>query len=465
MRSPCPQVREERRRTVDEIGLDRPIRSDLGQHRPRVDRNLPSMEAHSILRAAPAARLYRGWPVVAAAFLVATFGFGLGFYGPGIYLVALKARHGWSTGELSSAITTYYVFGAGLLFFVVGPLFERWGARIVVTIGTVAMACGVVALTLLTRPWQIYAAFGVMSLGWATMSGAAINIIVAPWFDRRRGLALSWAMNGASAGGVVIAPMLVLLISRFGFAAGLNTAAALMLVVLLPVVMLMLRPKYPDEHDTADLRSASIKPPSSAATSATGPEFRLQAVLRSRALIMTSIPFALGLTAQVGFLTHQVAFLSPTIGTIAAGWTVSLTTFAAVAGRIATGFILDRFNRRAVASLNFVVQAFGLGILAVSTEQSALYLGCLLFGVGVGNATSLPGLIVQQEFAKQHFARIVSLIVAINQFSFAFGPTLLAELQNAEGTYTAALLVCVAMEIVAAIVVLSPALTRRRVTV
>src|SRR5215468_5707981 len=81
--------------------------------------------------------------------------------------------------------------------------------------------------SLSSDPWQIYAAFGVMSLGWATMSGAAINIIVAPWFDRRRGLALSWAMNGASVGGVVIAPMLVLLISRFGFSAGLNTAAAL----------------------------------------------------------------------------------------------------------------------------------------------------------------------------------------------------------------------------------------------
>src|SRR5215469_5375712 len=423
------------------------------------------MRASSILRAAPARKLYWGWLVVAAAFLVATFGFGLGFYGPGIYLVALKARHGWSTGELSSAITMYYVFGAGLLFFVVGPLFDRWGARIVVTIGIVAMACGLVALTLVTRSWQIYAAFGVMSLGWATMSGAAINIIVAPWFDRRRGLALSWAMNGASAGGVVIAPMLVLLISRFGFSAGLNTTAALMLAVLLPVVMLMLRPKHPDEHDMADFQSASIKPPSSAATSTNeGPEFHLGAVLRIRPFVMTSIPFALALTAQVGFLTHQVAFLSPTIGTIAAGWAVSLTTFAAVAGRIATGFILDRVNRRAVASLNFGVQAFGLGVLAASTEGSALYLGCVLFGVGVGNATSLPGLIVQQEFPKHHFARIVSLIVAINQFSFAFGPTLLAQLQHAEGTYTVALLVCLVMEVAAAIVVLTPAVFRRHGT-
>lgn len=358
----------------------------------------------------------------------------------------------------------YYALGAALLFLVVGPLFDRWGARAVVTIGTVAMACGVVLLTLITRPWQVYASFAVMALGWATMSGAALNIIVAPWFDRRRGLALSWAMNGGSAGGVVIAPLLVLAIARFGFAFGLDMAAAVMLAVLIPVAVLALRPRHPDEHDPADLRSGLDKLYASATMS---PDevagFRLATVLRTRAFLTISIPFALALTAQVGFLTHQVAFLLSTIGTIAAGWAVSLTTFAAVVGRVATGFVVDRFDRRAVASLNFVVQALGMGLLAASAEPSLLYLGCVLFGIGLGNATSLPGLIVQQEFPKRHFARIISIVVAINQFTFAFGPTLLAQLQHAEGTYTAALLVCLAMEIAAAIVVLPSAAARRRV--
>src|SRR5262249_14886910 len=158
-----------------------------------------------------------------------------------------------------------------------GPLFDRWGARPVVAIGTVAIAGGVVFLTLITRPWQAYAAFGVMSLGWATMSGAAINIIVAPWFEKRRGLALSWAMNGGSAGGVVIAPLLVLLISQFGFAAGIDLAAAVMLAVLIPVAMLALRPKRVDEHDPADICSqlGNASPPNST-SSAEIAAFRLR---------------------------------------------------------------------------------------------------------------------------------------------------------------------------------------------
>src|SRR5580704_16818312 len=85
----------------------------------------PAMRGRSIIGKKPALLPYHGWLVAAAAFLVALYGFGLGFYGPGIYLVALRALHGWTTRELSSAITTYYVLGATLLFFWVGPLFDR----------------------------------------------------------------------------------------------------------------------------------------------------------------------------------------------------------------------------------------------------------------------------------------------------------------------------------------------------
>src|SRR5207253_9283526 len=66
----------------------------------------------SIIGTKPKLLLYHGWLVVAAAFLIALYGFGIGFYGPGIYLVALNELHGWPTSELSSAITTYYVLGA-----------------------------------------------------------------------------------------------------------------------------------------------------------------------------------------------------------------------------------------------------------------------------------------------------------------------------------------------------------------
>ena len=137
-----PSLRLKDPAAIAEIGLCRRIRSDNGQRSPDEVIKFRTMGDRAAVERSPASGLYHGWLVVAAAFLVALFGFGLGFYGPGIYLVALKARHGWSIGQLSSVITTYYVLGASLLFFGVGSLFELYGARKVLTVGIVAMSKG-----------------------------------------------------------------------------------------------------------------------------------------------------------------------------------------------------------------------------------------------------------------------------------------------------------------------------------
>ncbi len=407
--------------------------------------------------AVPRPALYHGWFVVAAAFLIAFFGFGFGFYGPGVYLVALSVRHGWPVAALVPAITAYYMLGAILLFFWVGPLFDRCGARRVVSGGVAAMTVGLVLLTEITQQWQVYAAFAIMAIGWATMSGAAINIIVAPWFDKRRGLAVSWSLNGANAGGILVVPLLTFVAARLGFAAALQAAAVVMVAVLIPVVVLVLRPKEAGERDPADRDdglSANFAEPKAA-------PLTLQPVIRSARFLTISVPFALALMAQVGLLTHQLAYLSPLLGGgLAAGWAVSLTAFAAVAGRAITGLFVDKLDRRMTACGNFLMQAAGVAVLASASTAPMLYAGCFMFGLGVGNATSLPGLIVHQEFPNRLFSQVVSLVVAVNQFTFAFGPSLLGYLRQATGHYTAALVACFVLEVAAAAIVILPVLAR-----
>jgi MFS family permease len=420
--------------------------------------DIPAMDARNKTAAASArdTGLYHGWFVVALAFVVASFSWGLGFYGLGIYLVVLRDRFGWSAADIASAITVYYVLGAALTFFCVGPAFDRYGVRRVVAAGALALAASVAALPLVTELWHVHAMFAFMSIGWATMSGAAVNIIVAPWFDRRRGYAVSLAMNGASAGGLVMAPLLIFLIDRFGFASALGLVAALTLAVLLPLLTLIAREKRPDEHDRDDAPVSSARQTTPAA-----PPFSAKKILREPNFITISVPFALGLVAQVGFLTHQVAFLVPMTGAVAAGWIVSLTTFAAILGRLGTGLFVDRIDRRVVSCGNFLVQVLAMAILISTASLPMLVAGCALFGLALGNVTSLPALIVQQEFPKRDFARIVSMVVAINQFAFAFGPALLGRLQLPDGSYTHALMACLVMELAAAGIVLLP-LARRR---
>ena len=395
------------------------------------------------------ARYFHGWNVVAATFVMALLSFGLGFYGLSVYVATLQRLHGWSASAVSAPVTVYYVAGA-LLTAVMADLYARFGPRTVVATGGVAMAAGLLLLGRVATPWQLYPAFLVMSVGWGAMSGAAINIILAPWFERRRGLVVSLAFNGATLGGVFVTPALLPLIDAQGFRRALATAALAQLAVLALAARVMGR--GPAEVGLGPDGDPAL-PSHRAAPAGEGAQWR-RAALRTWHFWSVSAPFALGLAAQVGVLTHLVALVAPVLGTSAAGRAVSAATAAAVLGRLGTGFVVDRLSRRGVASATLCIQMVGLALLAWAPSATVVYAGCGLFGLGVGNLTTLPGLVLAVEWPRERFSSLVGLVVGINQFTFAFGPSLVGVVRDAAGGYPAALAVCMGLEALAAGLVL-----------
>jgi MFS family permease len=395
-------------------------------------------------------RYFYGWNVVAGTFVMALLSFGLGFYGLTIYLATLQRLHGWSASAVSAPVTVYYIAGA-LLTAAISDLYERFGPRAVVAGGSIAMAAGVATLGIVTQPWHLYPVFLVMSVGWGAMSGAAINIILAPWWERRRGLVLSLAFNGATLGGVIVAPALVPLIGRVGFARAMAIAALVLLGVLLAVATVIMRrgPEALGLGPDGDPVRSMPAPPSMG----DGRRRRGDAI-RTWRFWSVSAPFALGLAAQVGVLTHLVALVTPALGPGSAARAVSTTTAAALIGRLATGLVVDRLNRRVVASVTLVIQIVGLALLARVSSVAGVHAGCALFGLGVGNLTTLPGLILAVEWPRERFSALVALVVGINQFTFAFGPSLVGVLRDWTGAYGPALGACMALQAMAAAMIL-----------
>lgn len=395
------------------------------------------------------ARWFYGWNVVAATFVMAMVSFGVGFYGIAVYVATLPGLHGWSATTVSAPVTVYYVAGA-LLTAVIGDVYARLGPRVVVTAGGCAMALGFGALGVVTQSWQLYPAFLLMAAGWGAMSGAAINIILAPWWQRRRGLAVSLAFNGATLGGVVVTPALIILIGSVGFARAASIAAVVTAIALSAVALGVMR-RGPEElglgpdGDPRPLAGPRPAPP--------GPGWRRRA-LRSWRFWSVSAPFALGLMAQVGVLTHLVALVTPALGAGGAARAFSTATALAMLGRLATGVVVDRVSPRLVAGVTLAVQIAGVLVLSRGGSPALVYLGCALFGIGVGNLTTLPGLILGAEWPREQFAPLVGLVVGINQFTFAFGPSLVGVLHDRAGGYPAALLACAALQALAAIIVL-----------
>jgi len=394
--------------------------------------------------------VYHGWKVVACAFLIAVFGWGFGFYGIGVFLAELVERRGWATSVVASAVTVLYLVGAVLIAFI-GNAFARFGPRRVVLVGMSAMGAAAIGLTWVTQPWQLYIVFPLMAVGWAAMSGAALNVIVAPWFERRRGLAISIAFNGAAVGGVLLVPALVFLVGRIGFELAVLSLVTVMVVVLTPLVLWLLV-RGPEALGLGPDGDAPAPRASGKAAGGDAPPTR--DFMRTWHFWSVALPFALGLTAQISIIIHQMSFLKPALGTEGAAWAVSLTSVCAVLGRLGVGLFVDRVNRRAVIAGNFLLQATSVVLMLSGPGPVLLYVACVMFGLGVGNTTSLPSVIVQAEFPKAAFGQVVSTIIAINQFTYSFGPGLLGWLRDGFGSYDAAFAGCLMLQLAAAAILL-----------
>ena len=177
-------------------------------------------------------------------------------------------------------------------------------------------------------------------------------------------------------------------------------------------------------------------------------------IVRTPRFLTISAAFALGLFAQIGLLAHLVVHLTPAVGIEHAGMLVSLATVCAVIGRTLTGRWIGEHDRRLAAALNFAVQIAGVLLLIVSSGWVGLTLGCVLFGLGIGNLTSLPPLIVQKEFDRADVVTVVALVVAINQGVFAFAPAIIGGLRDATADYRLPFVVIAMVQLLAAVIVL-----------
>jgi hypothetical protein len=365
---------------------------------------------------------FYGWRVVGATFVLAVFGLGMGFHGPAVYLHAVHERTGWPLALISTAVTTHFLVGA-VVVANLPALYRRFGLPMVTKAGAILLAAGVFGWAIATAPWQLFAATLLSGAGWVTMGVAAINAIVSPWFDRGRPAALAMAYNGGNIGGVVFSPLWAAAIGAVGFpaaAAGIGLAMVIAMWILADRVFSR-TPQQMRLIPDGDQPGAATTPVTSPAANPLPGR-----LLWSDAKFLTlAAGMALGLFAQIGLAVHLFSLLVPALGATGAGLAMGLATAMAIAGRALIGWAMPAgVDRRLVASASYAVQIAGCVALvaAAGTSVPLLLVGVVLFGIGFGNGTWLPPLIAQVEFAGDDVPRVVALIVAISQGTYAFAP-------------------------------------------
>jgi MFS family permease len=389
-------------------------------------------------RVSSQSELARFWPAILACFVTAVFGWGFGFSGTSVYLAELHRLHGWSSALIASALTVYYLIGAVCLARVHVAL-HRLGPFGLLAGATVMLGLGATLFSRSQQPTEMFAAAVLMAVGWAGCTMSAIPSVLALYFHEQRGMAITLALNGASAAGFTVAPVLVEASQRLGIGNAVPLVALLMLAVVLPLLAVGLR----------GARTAGR-----AATDA-GAGISVREAVRTWRFWSVALPFALVLAAQVGLIVHLVSFLLPRLGASGAATALALTSVAAVSGRLGLAMSIDRLHQRRTAAASFFSQAAGIALMiAFPKEPTVLYAGCVIFGLSVGNVITIPALIVQQEFPASAFGLVIGLSTAAGQFTFALAPALLGVVRDISGGYAAVLALCVALQLSGTVLVL-----------
>jgi MFS family permease len=364
---------------------------------------------------------FYGWRVVGATFVLAVFGLGIGFHGPAVYLHAVHERTGWPLALISTAVTVHFLAGA-VVVANLPALHRQFGIPAVTKAGAILLAVGVLGWAIAAAPWQLFMATLLSGAGWVTMGVAAINAIVAPWFDRERPAALAMAYNGGNIGGVVFSPLWAAAIGAIGFPAA-AVAIGLVMVSTMWVLAETVFSKTPQQMRTLPDGDDMAVRAAPAAFSAAKP-LPGSLLWRDAKFLTLAAGMALGLFAQIGLAVHLFSLLVPALGATPAGLAMGLVTAMAIAGRSPIGWTMPDADRRLIACASYAVQIAGCAafVAAAGTSVPLLLLGVVLFGAGFGNGTWLPPLIAQAEFVADDVSRVVALIVAISQATYAFAP-------------------------------------------
>jgi MFS family permease len=393
-------------------------------------------------------RVFYGWWIVAACILAALFGNALGLFGAGVYLHEVVKANGWTIGLVSGAVTLFYVVSA-LLLIPVGSGIRHFGPRLIVALAGIALASGVIEVGQATVPWQVYLAFLLMGIGWAGLSTTAVATTLAPWFDRRQGRATSIASLGASVGGIMGAPALLFGIAQIGFVSTTLVASVSAVIVLLPLAGLVLRHRPQDMGLLPDgLRSVC------AATPIDTPNWTRRMALRTLALRTVMATFGIGMMVQIGFLTHQVTPLTLSAGSTAASLTVLATAFAALLGRLALARFADQIDARVTTASALLIAAGSLGAMALFPFPAILVGASIIFGLTVGNVTTLSPIIVRREFGAREFGTVFGVASCGIQLVTALGPSLYGVLHDVFSTYGPALMIAALLDVAAAMIVI-----------
>jgi len=379
--------------------------------------------------------------VAATSFLALFAIVGIALYGLPFFYDFMVRDFGWSRAQVTSGNAISKLLVGPLFGFLAGWLVDRFGPRRLMVAGILLAGTALVGLGMIGTLAGFYVFYVCNALGYVCGGPLPNQVLLSRWFTAARGRAMGFAYLGIGLGGALVPILAVWLSARVGWQGALQVLGALIIVVALPLALVV--------KESPPTPAAGATPPQAPGPSPVAPVFRTPAFYLLLLGSMCSIA-AVGGTNQ-----HLKLFLSLDHGFAqgAAAKIASLVLLASLAGRLGMGWLADRFPKKYVMLLIYLLVASAIPLLLLTDVRQAIYPFAVVFGLGLGGEYMVIPLMAGELFGVRVLGRTMGVVLTADGVAEALAPWLVGRMHDVTGSYATGFGALIACAVTGAIAV------------
>ena len=370
---------------------------------------------------------------------------GIALWGLPFYYDFMVRDFGWTRAQVASGNAFSKLIIGPVFGFLAGWMVDRFGPRKLLTLGILLAGLAVAGLgSISTLPW-FYFFYLLNALGYVCGGPLPCQVLVSRWFLKARGKAMGFTYLGIGFGGAALPWVSRFLVDRCGWQMALRLLGLLIIIISLPFAL-------------------SVKEaPAVVVAGFNGKSSEIKRAFKSFSFALLVLGSMCSIAAVSGTQQSLKLFLSLDrhYTQTEAARVLSLVLGFSIVGRLLMGWLADRFPKKYVMLLIYLLVALAIPLIFFSKEPMMTSLAAALFGVALGGDYMIIPLMTAEIFGLQILGRLMGVLLTAGGVAEALAPWGVGHLRDTSGSYELGCLVLVGMAVLGAAAVLLLPKTRR----
>lgn len=346
---------------------------------------------------------------------------GVALYGLPFFYDFFVTDLGWTRQQVTSGNALSKLLVGPLFGFLAGVIVDRFGPRRLMLAGITMAGLALVGLGGTTTLSAFYFFYLFNALGYVCGGPLPNQVLLSRLFDASRGKAMGFAYLGIGIGGMLVPLLAHALIEELGWRLALRALGILIIVLALPAAFFVREPPV-DRGGSAGRAGEPVS---------------ILPILKRPAFYLLAFGSMASIGAVGGTIQNMKLYLALDKG-MAQGLVaqvLSLVLAGSIVGRLLMGWLADRWPRKRVMLLVYLIVAGAIPLLAVAPTTATLSAAGFLFGVGLGGDYMIIPLMAADLFGLKVMGRLMGIVLTADGVAEALVPMAVATIRDQTGSY------------------------------